>query len=153
MPHLAKPLADGWVNLKQRDALELIETLSLAPARAQAPGWTLEWTIFSWERAIASWEATAENALTTILDEFRIADPPAFAEMRQAALWRHLLLNQARNSRLTADRQARLQALDRLRSRFCLDRRSELDEWRPTRSCTLSGNRVFSLSQIATGDP
>jgi hypothetical protein len=128
MPDLAKPLAASWINLKQLDALQLITALAHVPAHSHSGDWTLERTLL-WDRAVARWNASADNPGAMILDEFRLADPRAFAEMRATALQRHLLLLEARKLKLTADRPAWLKALDRLRGRFGLERRSELDAW------------------------
>jgi hypothetical protein len=134
MPDLAEVFAAGRVNLKQRDALELIEALGQEPACPGDQAWKLERTLL-WERAVAVWDATVQTPGAAALDELRILDPRAFAEMRLVALQRHLLLLQARQRGLTADRPARLRALDRLRSRFGLQQRSELDRW-------LTGNQL-----------
>jgi hypothetical protein len=128
MPHLAKPLAANWVNLKQRDALELIGAVARTPAHSHLGDWTMERTIL-WEHAAAHWDAALDSSAAAILDEFRIVDPQAFAAMRVAALQRHLLLLQARQRKLIANRPAKLRALDRLRRRFDLKRRTELDAW------------------------
>jgi hypothetical protein len=136
--------AEGYVDQKSRDAVELIDAI-LKPLPERRIGsqdeFRFEWTNL-WDKAMQEWLTQSAYAdphaaipVNAILDELRL-DPELFQEICAEAVNRSILLAEADRRGLAADRNAKLKSLGQLRKTLNLGRKADLDAWAKRNSLT-----------------
>jgi TfuA-like protein len=125
-------LPEGRVDQKRLDALEMLAAMRASPAAGEPASPTIhfEWTNF-WDAFVARSEMSASAPATKdqrILDELRLQGPEVYRQVESKALLRMVATNGAARPRKASRDEART-TLKRLRERFGLYARADLDRW------------------------